>query len=336
MAAALSWNVSNADRGVTRVACRKQGRSNLAWCWPVERCRVLWPVWHLWHKAPGRITAILFVQVRLQHIGNSPGTGRKFRAGWQVWCARIPAITMRNRFLARLLVTSTVLIVFACPANAELITFNSRTTFNAAAPGLPVETFDGTFAEGGVLICLGPLMKGHECPRTPGTVDPPSGPVGLLPGITYSSTSSVLVLVGPNSFVGFDNTSNVLGPFAAGDTLDLTFVYASAIGFDVFPGFVAPGQIVISVFDSVNAPMGRFPILASPSGTFFGVLSGSERIGRINVDTVAELPGGLVDDVAFGATIPEPATILLLGSGLAGLGALARRGRKHRPPRQPN
>ena len=242
---------------------------------------------------------------------------------------------MRNRFLVRLLVTSTALGVFARPADGALIIFNTRTTFNAAAPGLPVETFDRTFAEG-VLICPGPLMTGHECPTTPGTVVPPSGPPGLLPGVTYSSTSGTLVLVGPNWLPVLGNTSNVLGPYAAGDTLDLTFEYASAIGFDVFPGIVAPGQILISVFDSVNAPMGRFSILASPGGTFFGVLSGSGRIGRINVDTVAEFEGGLVDDVAFGATIPEPATILLIGTGLAGLGALARRGRKHRPPRQPN
>ncbi|HVQ14812.1 MAG TPA: PEP-CTERM sorting domain-containing protein [Vicinamibacterales bacterium] len=242
---------------------------------------------------------------------------------------------MRNRLWARLLVTSTALGVFACPANADLITFSSRTTFNAAAPGLPVETFESRDAEG-VLICPGPLMRGQECPLTPGTVLPLPPFDGLLPGVTYSSTSGLLVLVGRDSFTGFDNTSNVLGPFANGDTLDLTFAYASAIGFDVFPGFVAPGQIVISVFDPVNAPMGSFPILASPTGTFFGVLSGSGRIGRINVDTVAELPGGLVDDVAFGAAIPEPATILLLGSGLAGLGALARRRRRQRPPQQPN
>ena len=78
---------------------------------------------------------------------------------------------------------------------------------------------------------------------------------------------------------------------AAGDTLDLTFESASAVGFDVFPGFVAPGDVLISVFDSVNAPMGTFTILASPGGTFFGVLSDSGLIGRINVDTVAEYRG---------------------------------------------
>ena len=166
-------------------------------------------------------------------------------------------------------------------------------------------------------------MRGHECPRTPGTVDPPSGPVGLLPGITYSSTSGILVLLGPD-FLPFGNTSNILGPFGVADTLDLTLDSASAIAFDVFPG-VAPGRFLISVFDSVNAPIGTFAMLASPGGTFFGVLSDSGLIGRINIATLAEFQGGLVDDVAFGVPIAEPATILLIGTGLAGLVRIRRR-----------
>jgi hypothetical protein len=237
---------------------------------------------------------------------------------------------MRNRFLTRLLVTSTALGVFAWPADGALITFNTRAAFNAAAPGLPVETFESRDA-GGVLICPGPLMRGQECPMTPGTVLPEPPLVGgLLAGITYSSESGILVLVG-RDFLDFGNTSNVLGPYAAGDTLDLTFESASAIGFDVFPGIVAPGEILISVFDSVNAPMGTFTILASPGGTFFGVLSDSGLIGRINVDTRAEFEGGLVDDVAFGVPVAEPATILLIGTGLASLLVRTERRRRRQP-----
>ena len=166
------------------------------------------------------------------------------------------------------------------------------------------------------MFCPGPLMRGHGCPTTPETVVPPPPFDDLLPGVTYSSESGILVLVGAN-FLDFGNTSHVLGPLAAGDTLDLTFESASAVGFDVFPGFVAPGDVLISVFDSVNAPMGTFTILASPGGTFFGVLSDSGLIGRINVDTLAESEGGLVDDVAFGIPVAEPATIVLIGTGLA-------------------
>jgi hypothetical protein len=163
-------------------------------------------------------------------------------------------------------------------------------------------------------------------------VEPPFGLGGLLTGITYSSASGILVLVGPD-FLPLGNTSNVLGPFGVVDTLDLTLESASAIGLDVFPG-VATGHVLISVFDSVNAPMETFTILASPGGTFFGVLSDSGLIGRINVATLAEFQGGLVDDVAFGVPIAEPATILLLGAGLAGLGRIRRRRTRSEPWRR--
>jgi hypothetical protein len=236
---------------------------------------------------------------------------------------------MRNRFLTRLLVTSTALGVFAWPADGALITFNTRAAFNAAAPGLPVETFESRDA-GGVLICPGPLMRGQECPMTPGTVLPEPPLVGgLLAGITYSSESGILVLVGPN-FLPLGNTSNVLGPFGVVDTLDLTLESASAIGFDVFPG-VATGDVLISVFDSANAPIGTFTMLASPGGTFFGVLSDSVLIGRINIATLAEFQGGLVDDVAFGVPVAEPATILLIGTGLASLLVGTERRRRRQP-----
>jgi hypothetical protein len=76
---------------------------------------------------------------------------------------------------------------------------------------------------------------------TPETVLPePPLPSGLLAGITYSSETGLLVLVGPGfplgpDFLTLGNTSIVLGPYSPLDTLDLTLESASAIGLDVFP-----------------------------------------------------------------------------------------------------
>ena len=91
----------------------------------------------------------------------------------------------------------------------------------------------------------------------------------LLPGVIYSSTSGILGASKARfPHLTLATRATCWDRMPPGKTLDLTFEPAFAVGFDVFPGFVAPGQTVpISVFHSVNAPMGTFTILASPGGT---------------------------------------------------------------------
>ena len=48
---------------------------------------------------------------------------------------------MTHRKTHHLLLTFGLLAFFGPPAYADLITYNTRPAFNAAAPGLPVETF---------------------------------------------------------------------------------------------------------------------------------------------------------------------------------------------------
>jgi len=130
-------------------------------------------------------------------------------------------------------------------------------------------------------------------------------------------------------FVG--NPSRVIGPNTFADTFNLTFANANAVGFDVFSGPMA-GNVAISIFDPANVLLGTFSVLAPLGGTFFGVISTTGNIGRINIASLASIPGELVDNVAFGTTgtapIPEPMTILLLGTGLAGVASKVRRRRK--------
>jgi PEP-CTERM motif-containing protein len=219
-----------------------------------------------------------------------------------------------------ILMAVALFVVAAVPAHAIPITFTSRAAFNAAAPGLPLETFEaGLVSAGLVTVCNGPLS---------GATDSLCFPVGgLLSGVTYSASPGPSMAVLGANFLTVGNASIVLGPNAFSDTFNIAFSgSANAVGFDVFAGPGA-GNVAISAFTPADVPLGAFTILAPVGGTFFGLISDSDAIGRLNIASLTSSPGELVDNLAFGtaATVPEPVSMLLLGSGLVGICARRKR-----------
>lgn len=212
----------------------------------------------------------------------------------------------------RCLCLLTAFLLLTVPAYADLVTFNSLAAFTAAAPGLPVETFEsGLVATSSITNCAGPLS---------GATASACFPLGgLLPGVVYSSTSpdGIMGLLGGSGVVG--NTTKVLGPALIASTMNLTFTSATAVGFDVFPG-LAPGNILISIFSSTDTALGSFTIQGASGGSFFGVVSTPDLIGRVNIASQAVSPGELIDNLRFGTTtttVPEPSSLLLLAAGSA-------------------
>jgi len=204
------------------------------------------------------------------------------------------------------------LLLGTVPSYASVITFSSRALFNAAAPGLPIETFEtGLVAPGIIENCDGPVnsASGSTCFPL----------AGLLPGSTYSaSPGPSLALIGAG-YMPVGNANTVLGPTLFVDTFNISFTNATAVGFDVFPAPV-DGSVQIAIFDPSNGLLGTFTFAAVHGPNFFGVTSDSDLIGRVNVASQSTIPGELIDNVAFGipsAAVPEPSSLTLLVGGLA-------------------
>lgn len=206
--------------------------------------------------------------------------------------------------------------LFLLPSYGAIMTYSDRPTFNGAASGLPTETFaSGLVSPSNVTTCSGSLSN------TNGDLCFPTG--GLLPGVVYSSTDQSIAVIG-TMFFELNNATNLLGPNITGQTFDLAFTQASAVGFDVFASPAAPGNVLVSIYNPANALLDRFTVAAPLTGTFFGVVSTTDLIGRIDIlSQAAILPGEAIANLSFGvvpsSVVPEPCSLLLSGAGLIGM-----------------
>lgn len=196
------------------------------------------------------------------------------------------------------------------PARADTIVFTTRTAFEAAAAGLTNIDFEGIAPTNSVANFSSPLT---------------------IAGATFSGTAAGAVSVVDSGFFAplFQfNSGAVLSGFAF---VDVTLpAGVTAIGTDLMstnPDGL-PFQVTLSNGESflVNTPL-------RPERGFFGITT-DVAITSIRFVTVpgpnqsAGIP--LIDNFSYGqaAAIPEPATMMLLGTGLIGIAVRARSRRK--------
>ncbi|HVF43133.1 MAG TPA: PEP-CTERM sorting domain-containing protein [Pyrinomonadaceae bacterium] len=215
--------------------------------------------------------------------------------------------------LRKLLFTLAALaaVVFvSTPARADTIVFTSRAAFTAATTGLTTINFEGIASPNSVANFSSPLT---------------------IAGATFSGSPTGAVSVLDSGFFSplFQfNSGAVLGGFG--------FVEVAlppgttAIGTDLMSTNPSglPFQVTLSTGETflVNTP-------DRPARGFFGITS-DVAITSIRFVTVpgpnqsAGIP--LVDNFSYGqaAAVPEPATMVLLGTGLAGIAVRARSRRK--------
>ena len=154
---------------------------------------------------------------------------------------------------------------------------------------------------------------------------------------------------------GYDGAFAVFSPlrlFSAigSNVIDVTFTVPGSLtqaainGFGVvFSDVDLANSATLQFFDLNNNLLGTFSAPTANNGlSFLGVLfNAGEQVGRVRITSGNAAPGPndgagvdivLMDDFIYSEPqpVPEPATILLLGTGLAGTAATFRRRRKQK------
>jgi PEP-CTERM motif len=226
-----------------------------------------------------------------------------------------------NRYFA-LVAIGITLAVTAAPVRASVITYANRSAFNAAAPGAPVEGFQGANTS---------ATSGFTGPLSSTSNNGVFSPGAILPGITISTNSNDMFLAGPGQ--SSNPTLAVGSNFPPTDALNLQFAPGvTAVAFDLFQNFGggaqsgSPQTYTVSLFDSSNASLGVFTTTVPSGGAgFFGATS-TTAIGSVSILG----PQGafeVIDNIAFGraAAVPEPATLVVFGTLALGAFGVRRR-----------
>jgi hypothetical protein len=136
------------------------------------------------------------------------------------------------------------------------------------------------------------------------------------------------------SFLGQTNVLSVAGSGPRSLTIDFTNP-VDAFGFDYFPTVLTNTVVTLDVFgadDSTVLETDLFDVFFF-LGNFLGI-SDDTGIGKVVISSQATIPFNIydtqIDNLTFGKAVatPEPTTLALFGTGLAGLLALGRKRRR--------